>query len=66
MGFSPDKPKPPPPPPSTPTKAQSDAFVVGSPRASGGTGGSLVNTGAQGLLTRAETRKRSLVGGAPS
>lgn len=64
MGMSPSKPKPPPPPPSTPTKAQAEQFVAGSPRAAGAVGGpSLVNTGSQGLLSRADTRKRSLIGG---
>lgn len=60
--FKPDKPKPPPPPPSAPTLARSQTFVAGSPAAVAPLS-SGVSTGPQGLLTRAETRKRTLIGG---
>lgn len=64
MGLSPDKPKPPPPPPTTPTRAQASQFVAGTPAGAAKFGTqSLVNTSSQGLLQRADTKRRSLIGG---
>lgn len=50
-------------PPATPTLADASLFEVGRPKDSFT---SFVSTSPQGLLTRANTAKRSLIGGAPS
>lgn len=62
-GSKPDVPKPPPPPPFTPTRA--DASVSGSAsRTPQFNATSLISSGsARGELTRAKTKKRSLIGG---
>lgn len=62
IGGSPSKPKAPPPPPSTPTRAQARQFALQAPTGTASTP-SFVNTTPQGLLQRANTRKRTLIGG---
>lgn len=58
--FAKPKVKAPPPPPTTPTRAQAAGDVV--PLAGGFS--SLVSSGAStGLARKAETKKRSLIGG---
>lgn len=60
--LSPKIPKPKMPPP-TPTLADASLFEVGRPKDNFT---SFVSTSPAGLLTRANTAKRSLIGGAPS
>lgn len=62
MGFLFPSPKKPPPPPTTPTNA--DASVVAAGERGYKPFQSLVATGsASGLITKAKTYKRSLIGG---
>lgn len=63
MGFlTPKIPKPKLPPP-TPSLQDASMFEVGRPKDNFT---SLVSTSPQGLTTRANTAKRTLIGGAPS
>lgn len=62
IGGGPKKPTPPAPPPSTPTRAQARQFTLQTPSAQQ-VGASLINTSPQGLLRRANTQRRTLLGG---
>lgn len=56
------KPQKAPPPPHTPTRADASSFVAGS--SPGRTPfSSLISTGPQGLKRKADTEKRTLIGG---
>lgn len=52
-----------PPPPTTPTRADASRFVAGSSDTTPIGDKSLISTGPQGLERKAETKKRSLIGG---
>ena len=61
---SPPRPQAPPPPPNAPRQADSSIVAGRSRRDPAAVGsGSLIGTGPQGLRRRANTTRRSLIGG---
>lgn len=66
MSFlTPKAPQKPPPPPSTPTRADSSVREAGQRQLGASVGyDSLISTSSTGLARKAETKKRSLIGGA--
>lgn len=64
MGFSTPEPKKPPPPANAPTKANASVVNAGQRDTSPRGFSSLISSGPAGLARRAETKKRTLIGGA--
>ena len=54
----------PPPPPNPPSQADVSTSGTNIPETGAMAARSLINTGGQGLATKAKTAKRSLIGGA--
>lgn len=61
MAFMMPKVKKPDPPPHTPTRADASVIAAGDRAAAGYE--SLINTGSQGLKSKASGNKRTLIGG---